>query len=114
MILGDVEMAFDLKAEVLQLDGLKWKQHFATHAHTLYSGLGPLIFSGVFSFFTSDQAPFQYPAAPFVVAAICLLAALVIAYLIPETSHATILVSEDAQSRSQTSIQQEAVIPSSL
>jgi DHA1 family tetracycline resistance protein-like MFS transporter len=32
----------------------------------LCRGLGPLMFSGLFSFFTSDLAPFEFAPAPFV------------------------------------------------
>jgi hypothetical protein len=49
----------------------------------LTSGLGPLVFSGTFSFFTSKYAPFDFPQAPFIVAAVLLAVSFVFALRLP-------------------------------
>ena len=42
--------------------------------------LGPLIMTNLFSYFTSDRAPFQFPGAPFVLGGILMLASSIAAY----------------------------------
>eukprot|EP01006_Ploeotia_vitrea_P035657 TRINITY_DN65915_c9_g3_i1.p1 TRINITY_DN65915_c9_g3~~TRINITY_DN65915_c9_g3_i1.p1 ORF type:complete len:571 (+),score=244.48 TRINITY_DN65915_c9_g3_i1:190-1713(+) len=47
------------------------------------SGLGPLLFSGLFSLFTSSRVPFEFPQAPCALAAVSLFVAVVLSLQLP-------------------------------
>jgi DHA1 family tetracycline resistance protein-like MFS transporter len=50
-----------------------------TSLMSLTTIIGPLIMNGVFAYFTSDKAPFHLPGMHFLIGALCMLMAVIIA-----------------------------------
>lgn len=56
-------------------------------ARAMAAGIGPLLFSGLFALFSRAESPALYfPAAPFVLGAACMAAALCVAWGVPDTT----------------------------
>jgi DHA1 family tetracycline resistance protein-like MFS transporter len=51
-----------------------------TSLMSLTTIIGPLIMNGIFSYFTSPQAPFNFPGMHFLAGALCMLLSVIIAY----------------------------------
>jgi len=51
---------------------------------SLTQGVAPIVFSGLFSFFTSKLTPVDMPQAPFIISAICIVIAWILALGLPE------------------------------
>ncbi len=50
----------------------------------IHRGIGPLLFSLLFSYFTSSHAPIDLPSAPFWLGLLCCIVALCIAFMLPK------------------------------
>jgi MFS family permease len=52
---------------------------------SLTQGMAPILFNGLFSYFTWDRAFAKFPAAPFVVSSTCIVVALIAATRLPSS-----------------------------